>query len=196
MKIDRGVDIRKQTSSFKRVSVLVVVTLALVLATLPAGRSSGQQEGKQDRGKKGKSTGFVVSDDATAEDVGLPLYPGAQRLKEKSDESSAVQMGMWGHSGGFKLVVLKLESSDSPGKVAEFYRQALGKYGPVLDCSKATANPEKAAAQSNKLDCEDDEPVAGGFLLKAGSKDKQHLVGVEPQNGRSKIALVYLENPS
>jgi len=196
MTIERGLEARKRTSSFERMSVLIAVALAMGLVTLPAGRSSGQQHGKPDRAKKGNSDGIVLSGDATAEDVGLPIYPGAQRLKENSDESSALQVGMWGRSGGFKLVVLKLESGDSPGKIADFYRKALGKYGPILDCTKATAHSEKPVAESNKLDCEDDAPVAGGFLLKAGSKDKQHLVGVEPEKGRSKIALIYMENPS
>jgi hypothetical protein len=196
MTIDRGLDARKQTSSFQRTSVLIGVALAMGLATLPAGRSTGQQDGRPDRAKRGKTPGIVLSDDATAQDVGLPIYPGAQRLKETSDDSSALQLGMWGRSGGFKLVVLKLESGDSPGKIADFYRKALSTYGPILDCTKASTHSEKPVAESNKLDCEDDAPVAGGFLLKAGSKDKQHLVAVEREKGRSKIALIYIENPS
>src|SRR5260370_21003410 len=176
-----------------KLSGIIIVALGMVLAALPvAGRSSSQQDGKNKKGT-GKSAGFILSEDATAEDVGLPLYPGSQRLKEK-DESSVVQLGLWVHSGGFKLVVLKLESGDAPAKIAAFYRQALGKYGQVLDCSQPGAKPAKAGADT--LDCEDDQPVEGGFTLKAGTKEKQHVVGVEPKGGRSKIALVSLENPN
>jgi hypothetical protein len=177
---------------------IALATLAIALATLAvAGRSPGGQNGKQDKDKKGsgKSTGLVLTKDANAEDVGLPLYPGSQRLKEAPDESSSVQLGLWGHSGGFKLVVLKLESADSPAQVAAFYRKALSQYGQVLDCSTAAAKPEKAGDQSNAIDCEDDDSVKGGFTLKAGTKDKQHVVAVAPEGNHSKIALIYLENP-
>src|SRR5215475_11224818 len=199
MKVKRTIEGRKRTAGFGRIRGLVVVAMAIALTTLPlAGGSPVRQAGKQGKDKKasGKSAGLVLSKDATAEDVGLPLYPGSQRLKEAPDESSAVQLGLWGHSGGFKLVVLKLESADSPAQVAAFYRKALSQYGQVLDCSTAAAKPERAGGdQSNAIDCEDDDSVKGGFTLKAGTKDKQHLVAVAPEGNHSKIALVYLENP-
>src|SRR5215475_11237193 len=199
MKVKRTIEGRKRTAGFGRIRGLVVVAVAIALSTLAVvGRSPGGQDNKQDKDKKGsgKSAGVILSNDATAEDVGLPLYPGSQRLKEAPDESSAVQLGLWGHSGGFKLVVLKLESADSPAQVAAFYRKALSQYGQVLDCGKAAAKAEKAGgAQSNAIDCDDDDSVKGGFTLKAGTKDKQHLVAVAPEGNHSKIALVYLENP-
>jgi len=199
MKVECTIERRKRMARLERIGGLVVVAVAIALSTLAVvGRSPGGQDNKQDKDKKGsgKNAGVILSNDATAEDVGLPLYPGSQRLKEAPDESSAVQLGLWGHSGGFKLVVLKLESADSPAQVAAFYRKALSQYGQVLDCGKAAAKPEKSGgAQSNALDCEDEEPVEGGFTLKAGTKDKQHVVGVAPKGSHSKIALVYLENP-
>jgi hypothetical protein len=199
MKLDCSIEGRDRMAGFKRIGGMVVLALSIALATLPvAGRSPGGQESKQDKDKKGsgKSAGLILTKDATAEDVGLPLYPGSQRLKEAPDESSAVQLGLWGRSGGFKLVVLKLESADSPAQIAAFYRKALSQYGQVLDCGRVAAKAEKAAsAQSNAIDCEDDEPVDGGFTLKAGTKDKQHVVGVAPKGNHSKIALIYLENP-
>jgi len=199
MRGDSSVVRSNRMTGFERIGGLMALALAIALATLlVAGRSLGGQEGKQDKDKKGsgKSAGLVLSKDATAEDVGLPVYPGSQRLKEAPDESSAVQLGLWGHSGGFKLVVLKLESADSPAQVAAFYRKALSQYGQVLDCSAAAAKPEKAGGdQSNAIDCEDDDSVKGGFTLKAGTRDKQHVVAVAPEGNHSKIALIYLENP-
>lgn len=179
---------------------VMLVFAALVVGSASAG-SSNRQDSNQGKTKKTKSAGFILRDDATPEEVGLPPYPGSQRLKEKSDESSAVQLGLWGRSGGFRLVVLKLGSDDAPAKIAAFYRKALSKYGPVLDCSKPDSSQKKASSQkkeseeSKALACDDDNPSAGGFLLKAGSKDKQHIVGVEPEGSRAKIALIYLESP-
>lgn len=171
------------------------VALGIVLAALLA---AGQSADKQSKDKKdtNKGIGFILSQDATAEDVGLPVYPGAQRRKDTSDESSALQMGLWGGSSGFKLAVLKLQSDDSPEKVAAFYRKALAKYGQVLDCGNSDSKHEKSSGgQSSKLDCDADHPVDGGFTLKAGTKEKQHVVGVEPNGKHSYIALVFVEAP-
>jgi hypothetical protein len=166
--------------------------------TLAAQSLIAQDTTAQDKNKKesNKSVGFVLSGDATEKDLGLPIYPGARQHKDSSDDSPAVTMGLWGGSSGFKLVVLKLESDDSPEKVAAFYRKALAKYGHVLDCGKPGAKDEKAeAGPSNVLTCEDDQPAAGSFTLKAGTKAKQHGVGIQPNGKHSLFQLVYVEEP-
>jgi hypothetical protein len=142
------------------------------------------------------SVGFMASKEASAKDVGLPLYPGARPHKDKSDESPAVQLGLWGGSSGFKLAVLKLESNDAPEKVAAFYRKALAKYGKVVDChdsSKATG--EKAKGDSaDELGCEEERPESGELVLKAGTKEEQHVVGIKAKGGLTVFHLVYVED--
>lgn len=174
-----------------RLRTTAVIALCMVLsALLGFAQNSDKPADKQDKDKpsSGKSVGFVLSDDATAKDVGLPIYPGARRLKDSSDDSSALQMGLWGGSSGFKLVVLKLESDDSPERVAAFYRKALAHYGHVLDCG---GSKQEKSDHSNRLDCDSDHPAPGGFTFKAGTKEKQHVVGVEPKGSHTRIALVY-----
>jgi hypothetical protein len=104
-------------------------------------------------------------------------------------------MGLWGGSFGFKLAVMKMESNDAPEKIAEFYRKALAKYGTVLNCSdpsqKGTAKDKERS--SNKLECEDDKPEKGGMLFKAGTKEKQHVVAIQPNGHGSLFQMVYLE---
>ena len=163
--------------------LLLVVLLALIAPAVAQ---------ESDHPKHDKGVGLVLNSNATAEDLGLPIYPGARRQKDTEEESSALTMGAWSGTSGFRLVVLKLTSDDAPEKVAEFYRKALAKYGAVLDCSKP--GPAKTAPKSNGLACEDDEHVAGGFTLKAGTKQKQHAVGIEPDGRHSTIALVYVED--
>jgi hypothetical protein len=87
-----------------------------------------------------------------------------------------------------------MESTDAPEKVAAFYRKALAKYGTVLDCS----NPTAASAATNdksskKLTCEDEKPKPTEISLKAGSKDKQHAVTLEPNGTGTTFQLVYIE---
>jgi hypothetical protein len=79
-------------------------------------------------------------------------------------------------------------------KAAAFYRKALAKYGTVLGCS----NPSAAASttddkSSKKLTCDDEKPNPGEISLKAGTKEKQHAVGVEPSGSGSTFQLVYIE---
>jgi hypothetical protein len=145
--------------------------------------------------KDGSEAGLTVSAQATAKEAGLPVYPGARPVKGDGDGSAAAKLGLWGSSFGFKLVVLKMESNDSPEKVAAFYQKALSKYGNVLNCSdpSKTASDKDKGDASKKLTCGDDKPDAGGMLFKAGSKEKQHIVGVKPNGTGSSFQLLYLE---
>jgi len=147
-------------------------------------------------GKDGKDAGgLVISAQATAKEAGLPLYPGSRPHKEEKDDSSAAKLGLWGSSFGFKLVVLKMESNDSPEKVAAFYQKALGKYGKVLNCTNNPPGQDEKNKKngSNEITCQDDRPDAGGMLFKAGTKEKQHIVGVTPNGTGCIFHLVYLE---
>jgi len=171
------------------------MALGIAALVLPAGAQDKQDQNK-DQKHSNKSVGLILSGDATPQDVGLPAYPGAQRRKDTDNDSSALQMGLWGGNSGFKLVLLKLDSDDSPEKVATFYRRALAKYGKVLDCKKSEAKTEKdGESSSHEIKCDDDQPPAGGFTLKAGTKERQHIVGIEPRGSHSTISLVYLEAP-
>jgi hypothetical protein len=138
--------------------------------------------------------GFIVSARATAKEVGLPIYPGSMPHKDqdKDNDSPAAKLGLWGTSFGFKLVVLKMESKDAPSKVADYYRRALAKYGTVLDCTNA--RPQQAKDErSEKLTCGDDKPETGGMLFKAGTSEKQHIVGVQPNGTGAVFQLLYVE---
>jgi hypothetical protein len=92
-------------------------------------------------------------------------------------------------------VVLKMESSDSPEKVAAFYQKALAKYGTVLNCSgasKAREDKDKSDT-SKKLTCDDDHANAGEMLFKAGTKEKQHIVSVKPSGTGTVFNLLFIE---
>ncbi len=176
---------------FRSLYVLQIFVLGLlVLAALPA-----VAQEKKTSSKDEFSIGLSASKQASAREIGLPLYPGAREHKDKSDDSPAVQLGMWAGSSGFKLVVLKMASDDAIEKVAAFYRKALAKYGKVLNCdgSSGTASGKGKSDSSNELSCEDDRPQGGGLLLKAGTKQKQHIVGIRPNGNHSLFQLIYVE---
>jgi hypothetical protein len=90
---------------------------------------------------------------------------------------------------------MKMESNDAPGKIAGYYKKALAKYGTVLNCSDAPQKPsaKNKTGASNQIECEDDKPEKGGLVFKAGTKEKQHIVGIQPNGRGSVFQLVYVE---
>jgi hypothetical protein len=141
-----------------------------------------------------KGAGLVITPEAKSKDVGLAVYPGSKPHKEKDDDSTGANLGLWGGGSGFKLAVLKMETADSPAKVADYYKKALAKYGTVLDCSRSSAKPDDSAKDdsSKVLTCGDDKAEAGGMLFKSGTKDKQHIVGIQPLGNGTFYQLVYV----
>ena len=163
-----------------------LLSICLVSMSLYATRASAQDK---------DGAGVVVSASASAKDVGLPIYPGSKPHKDKDNDSEAANLGLWGGGSGFKLAVMKMESSDTQEKVAAFYKKALSKYGEVLDCS----NPPKTASGTDKddsskvLTCGDDKPEKGGLVYKAGTKEKQHIVAIQPNGQGSLYQLINLD---
>jgi hypothetical protein len=180
---------RQSHRALRAALFFVVLAAALPLAAQNAKDSSAQQSSSDN-----DSIGFNLGKNASAKDVGLPIYPGARRHIDDANDSSALNMGLWGGSTGFKLFVLKMDSTDAPEKVATFYRKALAKYGTVLDCSNASASTSSDNEKNSKrLTCEDEKPKPNEISLKAGTKDKQHAVGIEPNGTGTTFQLVYVE---
>ena len=161
----------------------------LLLAAVPL---SAQE--KKDSLGSGDSIGFIASKNPDPRAVGLPVYPGARPHQDKSNDMPKFQLGLWGGSKGFNLVVLQFESDDSPEKITRFYHKALGKYGKVLNCSDSAPSPDQSDA-STGLDCKSDQPGGGETVLKSGTKEQQHLFSMKPEGGVSVFELVYVATP-
>jgi hypothetical protein len=149
----------------------------------------------------------VNTDQITAADLGLPVYPGAELAKGNDhDKSADVNMGF----GEWQLHVraVKYSTTDSEEKVTAFYKKALGRYGNVIIChgNSPVGTP---TSTGEGLTCSDDSKNAnvkidekdfgssGSFQLKAGSKRHQHIVGFEDaKDGKTRFALVSLDLPS
>jgi len=176
------------------VTLPAVVTLAAVLlVTQPA--TSQDSKDSSHPAKGSHSVGVMASDEAGAKEVGLPIYPGARPHKDKSDDTQAAQLGLWGRDSGFRLVIVKLESKDTPSKVAAFYRKALERYGKVTSCPDASAKAsDKQKNKNEDLSCDDDDsPEPGEVEFKAGTKESQHIVAIEPNGTGTSFSLLYVE---
>ena len=147
----------------------------------------------------------VRTDQITAVDLGLPVYPGAELAKsDDSHKSADVRMGF----GEWQLRVraVSYSTADKQEQVVAFYKKALTRFGEVLTCqgNEAVGLP---TVTSEGLTCNDNNNVradAGNFHtgegdleLKAGSERHQHIVGFENSSyGETRFALVALDLPS
>ncbi|MGA2252563.1 hypothetical protein [Terracidiphilus sp.] len=156
------------------------------------------------------------TDQTTASDVGLPLYPGATLVTNDEKHKSAdvhIGFGEW----QLRVRAVSYGTPDDQDKVAAFYKKALGRYGDVLTCKNkqpvgtptTTAEGLTCADDSNKTvnvkvydDSEKDKgmnfDIHDGIELKAGSKRHQHVVSVQDQkeDGKTVFAMVALDLPA
>jgi hypothetical protein len=178
--------------------IVTLPAVAILAAILVVAQPATSQESKDSShaAKGSHSIGVMASDEAGAKEVGLPIYPGARPHKDKSDDTPAAQLGLWGGDSGFRLVIVKLESKDPPSKVAVFYRKALEKYGKVTTCpdSSAKADKQNHNNKNKDLSCDDDDSLEPGKVeFKAGTKESQHLVAIEPKGAGTAFSLLYVE---
>jgi hypothetical protein len=153
----------------------------------------------------------VNTNQTTAADLGLPVYPGAQVAPDKDNDKSAdIHMGFgeW----ELRVKVVNYSTTDSQDKVVAFYKNALDRYGDVIECQD-NAPVGTPTATREGLTCSDKGKANvqidnhgqsygyhaghGGFELKAGSEHHQHIVGFESSApGQTRFALVAVDLPS
>ena len=133
--------------------------------------------------------------------IGLPVYPGAELVKkDKNNGSADVNLSF----GRFQLRVkaASYRSPDSPEKVTGFYRDALKRYGTVIECNhdKPVGTPTQTdqgltCSDRNDKHGDSSSDANGKTELKAGSKQHQHIVAIEPESDGTKFGLVALDLP-
>jgi hypothetical protein len=150
----------------------------------------------------------VSSDDTTAADVGLPVYPGAKLASRKdggdgkdNEKSADIHFGFGDWQ--FRIKVVKYQSSDSQDEILAFYRKALGRYGDVIQCDghmavgKPTITREGLSCEENDSQNHSQVKIDSNISLKAGSKRHQHIVGIEKNDGPgTAFSLVELDLPA
>lgn len=190
-------------------NALRLCLLSAAACLLLAGcRVSTHHHGNGDNVDVGTPFGSVhvkTDNDANVAGIGLTTYPGAIPVKEHNGEDNdAADINL--SFGDFHLGVkaASLESSDSPDKVEGFYRKDLARYGDIIKCrgNQTIGQPTRT---SQGLTCSENNNqhvhaihVDAGvykFELRAGSSEHEHIVGIEPRDGGTRIGLVALDLP-
>jgi hypothetical protein len=150
----------------------------------------------------------VRSDQTSAADVGLPVYPGAQVIRDADNDKSAdVHMGF----GKWQLHirVVTYQTADDQTKVMAFYKNAMGRFGEVIECDGK--NPVGSPSLTSQgLTCSEDDHVhvnmnnngqhisddQNGLTLRAGSKRHQHILAFKTAAEGARFSLIELELPA
>ena len=152
----------------------------------------------------------VNTNDTTAADLGLPLYPGAELDRDDNKHQSAdVHMGFgeW----QLRVRVAPYLSTDSQDKIVAFYKKSMGRFGDVLTC-RGNAPVGTPTVTAEGLDCSDSgkkthinidgkangmDDYSGDLQLKAGSKRHQHIVALgDLPSGKTRFALIAIDLPA
>ena len=146
----------------------------------------------------------VNTDQTSASDLGLPVYPGADQIKDDDSHKSAdvhLGFGEW----QLRVKAVSYGSRDSQDKVEAFYKKALARFGDVITCEGNTPVGTPVATREGLTCAENDKNDKVKFgdkdfrhrQLKAGSKRHQHIVGFdEPKDGSTRFVLVALDLPA
>jgi hypothetical protein len=177
---------------------LAIVTAGLLALVLSACSINVQKEPNGGDKKVDIRTplgGIHVSNQATASDIGLPVYPGARLKPNQTDnDNKSANVNISGFGYSLRVVALQYESDAAPSKIVSFYDDQLKHFGDVLVCHTNhfdfDANVKGHDGGSHELTCEG----SGGadIEMKVGTKENQHIVAVEPEGKGSTFSLVYV----
>ncbi len=148
----------------------------------------------------------VRTNDVSAKDTGLPVYPGSRLAPRSDNNDSQANVNIATAWFGLKVVALKYESDDSPGRILDYYRKEMARYGGIVECQggRQVGGVRATAADSDELTCDDHDSKGHGpnidlskehdtVELKVGSKGRQRIVAVKPSGKGAAFDLVYVQ---
>ena len=112
---------------------------------------------------------FEVKKDVNEAQLGLPIYPGATRLK---DEDSATINMSFGGEQGVHVVVAKFETTDDLDKVRSFYQDRVGG-----DVTKFT-----------------EKDGEGKTVFEIKRKNQERIITLKSTGGETRIELVRVDH--
>ncbi|HTV07016.1 MAG TPA: hypothetical protein VME86_16730 [Acidobacteriaceae bacterium] len=181
---------------------LRVVTGVLTGVMLCGAAAMAQSKGGKDGGL---NLELHANSNATAAEIGLPVYPGATLYKGPKDNDSQADLGLTWNSFHFRVIAVSYMTHDPAAEVIAFYRKPLSRYGEVLQCDHGKPVGKLTVTRAG-LTCSDDQgghvqingsPNSGDDVeLRAGWPHRFRIVGIDSSHaGETRFGLVYLELP-
>jgi hypothetical protein len=136
----------------------------------------------------------VNTDEKSATDNGIPVYPGAHLRPAENGDNHAANVNIGAMGFGLKVVAAEYETDDSPEKVKAFYQDKMKTFGDVLVCSGHNGGSDvhiNSKSGDNKLSCKGTH--GDGWEIKAGTSENEHLVSIEPHGSGTRFGTVLLQ---
>ena len=133
--------------------------------------------------------GHVFVQTGEQPDTGLAIYPGSVPVRpHREAETANVSVG--NSLFGVKVAAANFASDASPHAIVEYYRQAMGAHGQVVECR-------------GNIDFRRSRPVCRGKLfspsrttqLAVGTEERHRLVSVKQRGNGSEYSVVYVQVP-
>ena len=135
-----------------------------------------------------------VDKGADVRDTGLPVYAGARLKQGTKDDEKSANVNISGFGFGVRVVAVSYESDDPSSKLIAYYKDQLKRFGTVLECHSSTHHWGPGSGHdkdSEELRCEGDN-IGKKVELKAGTKNNQHIVAIDPTDKGTEFSLVYV----
>jgi hypothetical protein len=172
--------------------------LALVLASSAVGLSTGcgVDVHEAERGKnvdiRSPLGSVSVRTGVENADTGLPVYPGAQPLREHGDHESA-SVSVASRWFGVKVIAAKYASEDAQDRIVDFYRREMKTFGAVTECRGEV--DFRGGPGARRAVCKE-RPSSSDVQLVTGTEERQRVVAVKPRGSGSEFSLVYVTTRS
>lgn len=137
----------------------------------------------------------VNTDEKSATDNGIPVYPGAHLRPAENGDNHAANVNIGAMGFGLKVVAAEYETDDSPEKVKAFYQEKMKTFGDVLVCSGHSGGSDihinRKDDEGTRLSCKGTH--GDGWEIKAGTSENEHLVSIEPHGSGTRFGTVLLQ---
>ena len=188
-----------------RRTFITFVVAAVATLLLNACNMKVKEEGKDGNKNVSISSSLgdlkVRTDEVNPSDTGLSVYPGSQlKPKEDKNHDNKANVDINTPWFGVKVVALTYESNDDPEKIWGYYRDEMTKkWGKPLECRPGSSDWTKQKEGKDDLVCRDSKKKGvnidadtNDMQLKVGTEDKQHVVAVKKEGGKTQYSLVYV----
>ena len=144
----------------------------------------------------------VRTDEVNPADTGMTVFPGSTLKPRSEHDENKAHVDIDTPWFGVKVVAITYLTDAPSEKVWSYYRDELSKkWGKPLECRAGSPDMDKKKSGKDDLTCHEKESHNVGLninsdnsdmQLKVGTEDRQHVVAMKTENGKTQYSLVYV----
>lgn len=163
-------------------AVLVLGCLGLAACSIDVDRDEQHHKANVDVRTPGANVS--VKGGVDSPDTGLAVYPGATPSRADNDDKEAADVDVKVPFVNVHVIAAKYRSVDAPGKIIEFYKNEMKKFGDVTACDG------HVDFRNGQMTCRHRLGHSGETQLGVGTERRHHIVAVKAREDGSELSLV------